>query len=60
MHADGSSRHVEFAQNAQHQFFILYWKELSNILWMCMYVYKKYTGIIKSDNVYQRHAVFGP
>ena len=37
-HADGYSRHVEFAQSAQHQFFILYSKELSNILWTCVYV----------------------
>ena len=34
--ADGYSRHVEFAQNAQPQFSSLYWKELSNILWMCI------------------------
>ena len=39
-HADGYSHYVEFAQGAQHQFFILYWKELSNILWTCIYVKK--------------------
>ena len=34
----GYSSHVEFEENTQPQFFILYWKELSNILWMCIYV----------------------
>ena len=35
---DCYSRHVEFAQSAQHKFFILFWKELSNILWTRIYV----------------------
>ena len=41
---------------------ILYWKELSNILWICIHVLNVlliYTGTIKSDNVYKRHAAFG-
>ena len=61
MHVDGYSSHVEFAQSA-HQFFFLYWEELSNILWTCIYVLNVlviYTGTIKSDNVYKRHAAFG-
>ena len=58
--ADGYSRHVEFAQNAQPQFSTLYWKELSNILWMCIYVFKKYICTIKSIDAYRRHVAFGP
>ena len=60
--ADGYSRHVEFAQNAQPQFSSLYWNELSNILWACVHVsnvLKVYNDTIKSDNVYKRHAAFG-
>ena len=41
---------------------ILYWKELSNILCTCIYVLnilKIYTGTIKSDSVYRRHASVG-
>ena len=38
---------------------ILYWKELSNILWTCIHVLTMYTATIKSDNVYKRHAAFG-
>ena len=58
--ADGYSRHVEFAQNAQPQFSSLYWKELINILWMCIYVFKKYICTIKSIDAYRRPAAFGP
>ena len=58
--ANGYSRHVEFAQNAQPQFSSLYWNELSNILWMCMYVFIKYICTIKSIDAYRRHAAFGP
>jgi len=58
--ADGYSRHIEFAQNAQPQFSSLYWKELSNILWVCIYVIKIYIYTIKSIDAYRRHASFGP
>ena len=58
--ADGYSRHVEFLHNAQPQLSSLYWKELSNILWMCLYVFKKYICTIKSIDAYRRHAAFGP
>ena len=51
-------RHEEM----KHELIPIYWKELSNILWMCIHVLNVlviYTGTLKSDNVYKRHAAFG-
>ena len=59
-HADGYSRHVEFAQNAQHQFFYLVLERIKKYFMDVYICLKKHTGTIKSDNVYRRHAAFGP